>query len=125
VKAELPVPSGYETTPLTEGYVRPLYLSKIYQKRIAIGREGFPFNIVPEESIDYSQGLCPVTEAMYERELVLTPLVREPLEEGDLNDLANAIVKVLEHAAEIQGAMGESQDGIQTPVSILNKSRLP
>jgi dTDP-4-amino-4,6-dideoxygalactose transaminase len=125
VKAELPTPSGYETTPLTEGYVRPLYLSKIYQPRIAIGSKGFPFNTVPSNSIDYSRGLCPVTEAMYERELVLTPLVREPLAESDLDDLANAITKVLENAAEIQSALGESQEGIQTPVSVLNKSRLP
>jgi hypothetical protein len=62
---------------------------------------------------------------MYERELVLTPLVREPLAESDLDDLANAITKVLENAAEIQSALGESQEGIQTPVSVLNKSRLP
>jgi perosamine synthetase len=125
VKAELPVASGFETTPLTEGYVRPLYLSKIYQQRIAIGREGFPFNTVPADSIDYSKGSCPVTEAMYERELLLTPLVREPLVEKDLDDLANAITKVLENAPEIQYKLGESQEGIQTPVSVLNKSRLP
>lgn len=125
VKAELPTPYGYETTPLTEGYVRPLYLSKIYQQRIAIGRDGFPFNTIPPNSIDYSRGLCPVTEAMYERELVLTPLVREPLVERDLEDLADAITKVLENAADIQSRLGESQEGIQTPVSVLNKSRLP
>jgi hypothetical protein len=62
---------------------------------------------------------------MYERELLLTPLVREPLVEKDLDDLANAITKVLENAPEIQYKLGESQEGIQTPVSVLNKSRLP
>jgi hypothetical protein len=39
--------------------------------------------------------------------------------------LADAITKVLENAAEIQSTLGESQEGIQTPVSVLNKSRLP
>lgn len=123
VRAEFPKPISHETTAITEGYVRPLYLSKVYQQQIAIGRKGFPFNSVPTGSINYSKGICPVAEAMYERELLLTPLTREPLTERDLDDLTNAMAKVLEHASEIQCSLGNAQDTIQTPAESLNNSK--
>ena len=43
VNAELPVPVTSDDLPLQCGYVKPLYLNPVYQRRIAIGREGFPF----------------------------------------------------------------------------------
>ncbi len=100
VSAELPVPSGWENTPLAEGYVKPLYLASLYQRRIALGRDGFPFNL--RTGLDYRKGLCPVTERAYEQTLLLTPLVREPLAESDIDDFADAIEKVLAHAGEIR-----------------------
>ncbi|WP_204106209.1 MULTISPECIES: DegT/DnrJ/EryC1/StrS family aminotransferase [Spirulina sp. CCY15215] len=49
------------------GYVRPLYFLPIFQKRIAIGDRGFPFTLSDRH---YHRGLCPVTEKMYEQELL-------------------------------------------------------
>lgn len=95
VNAELPVPTHVEQRGLIEGYVRPLYLAPIYQRQIAFGRGGFPWNLHPEVRYDYRPGLCPVAERMKDDELLLTMLVREPLTEADMDDLAAAMRKVL------------------------------
>jgi perosamine synthetase len=110
VSAELPAPKSWETTPLAEGYVKPLYLNSIYQRRIAIGSKGFPFNL-RKDGPDYGKGLCPVTERLYEREMLLTPLIREPLTVGDVKDLADAIEKVIANAAAIRGRFPDAADG--------------
>jgi perosamine synthetase len=95
VHAELPQPYDYESTPLTEGYVRPLYLQPVYQQRIALGAKGFPFRDgAAESSVSYAPGICPVTERLYERELILSPLVREPLGLDDIDAFAEAFMKV-------------------------------
>lgn len=101
VNAELPTPHTVEQRGLIEAYVRPLYLAPMYQQRIALGSKGFPWTHRSDGQYDYSKGICPVVERMYESQLLLTPLVREPLVEQDMEDLANAIRKVLEHRSEL------------------------
>ena len=101
VKAELPAPSTWEQTPLSNGYVQPLYLAPVYQKQIALGSKGFPFNYNEGVSYDYAKGSCPVTEEMADKTLMVTPLIREPLVEEDMIDFANAIKKVIENAGQI------------------------
>jgi dTDP-4-amino-4,6-dideoxygalactose transaminase len=115
VLAELPKPQGFEGTALTEGYVKPLYLTPIYQKRIAIGTKGFPFNLAPAGWPVYDKGICPVTERMYEKELLLCPVVREPLTTSDMDDVADAITKVLENAGAIAATV-QSENRLFTPV---------
>ena len=65
VNEEFPNASGWESVPLSEGYVEPLYLNPIYQNQIALGSKGFPFNFNTNVKYDYSKGSCPVTEKMY------------------------------------------------------------
>jgi perosamine synthetase len=57
-----------EGIPHEVGYVAPLYLLPVFQRRVAIGRAGYPFDLAPRE---YSKGLCPTTERLYEKELML------------------------------------------------------
>lgn len=95
VTAELPKANYWDTTPLAEAYVKPLYLNPIYQQKIAIGKKGFPFNYNPGITYDYPKGLCPVTELMYEQELMISPLVREGISKDDIKDFADAIEKVV------------------------------
>lgn len=102
VAAELPAATGWETTPLAEGYVKPLYLSPHYQQQTALGRRGFPFSAAARKP-DYGRGLCPVTEHAFESGLLVTALVREPLTVQDMDDFADAVEKVLVHAPEIAG----------------------
>ena len=122
VAAELPQPSGFESTPLTEGYVRPLYLSRIYQQRCGLGRGGQPWSYNPGVAYDYSQGLCPVTEGLYERELLISPLIREPLTTADVDHLVQAMARVIDGADAIREALGEGSDEVLTPVSAVNKT---
>ncbi len=126
VLAELPPPDGFESTPLAEGYVQPLYLNPIYQQRIAIGTKGFPFNCNPGVTYDYRRGLCPVAERMYEKELILTPLVREPLTTDDMDDLAEAMAKVLGQSGAIAAQLDTSAEPrpIFTPVGAANETNV-
>jgi dTDP-4-amino-4,6-dideoxygalactose transaminase len=102
VSAELPKPRYWDTTPLAEGYVKPLYMNPVYQKKIAIGKKGFPFNCNPGVTYEYPKGLCPVTEKLYEKELMVTPLVREGMNIEDIKDFADAIEKVICNLQELK-----------------------
>ncbi len=120
VNAEFPTPGSVESTPLTEGYVRPLYLNKVYQRRTFIG--DFPFDR-QKPARPYEKGLCPVTERLYERELVLTPLVREPLTERDMDDFADAIEKTFGvQKNALLDKFRTNSDGIFNPVEAANVS---
>ena len=103
VNAELPPVQVWEQTGFTEGYVKPLYLSQLYQKKIAMGREGFPWNVNAGIEYNYSKGICPVVERMFDHELIYTPLMREPLTESDIDDFVDAIKKVLANSGELAG----------------------
>lgn len=102
VNAELPKPDLWEQTGWVEGYVRPLYLAPLYQKKIALGRQGFPWNVHLEIDYNYRKGLCPVVEQMHESTLIYTPLMREPLEEIDVDDFVSAIKKVLAQREQLR-----------------------
>lgn len=102
VAAELPKPRFWDTTPFAEGYVKPLYLNPVYQKQIAIGKSGFPFNYNQNVHYNYSKGICPVVERLYESELLLSPMIREGLTQNDIKDFADAIEKVIENVKELK-----------------------
>lgn len=102
VSAELPRAGIPEDIPLSGGYVKPLYLNPVYQRRIAIGGKGFPFDRAGDPAPSYAKGLCPVAERMHEDELMISFLVREPLTTSDLDDFADAMLKVIEHAPALR-----------------------
>src|SRR5262249_36824230 len=79
------------------GYVAPLYRLPLFRKRIAIGRDGFPFNL---SNTRYDDGLCPVTEALHDRELIGFEPCAYELDDEDIDELLAAIRKV--HAARDQ-----------------------
>jgi dTDP-4-amino-4,6-dideoxygalactose transaminase len=73
------------------GYVRPLYMLPVFQKRVAIGRDGWPFTLTERQ---YTIGMCPVAERMYERELLCFETCAYHVDEGLLADLVAAFRKV-------------------------------
>ncbi len=101
VNAELPKPDGWDQTVLAEAYVKPLYLAPLYQRRIALGSRGYPWTANPGVDYDYRKGSCPVVERLHEKQMVFTPIVREPLTPADMDDVAAAIRKVLHHREEL------------------------
>lgn len=80
------------------GYVKPLYLQPLYQKKIAYGSKGCPFG-PPwyNHDTNYGRGLCPVTELLHEKELFTHELMRPGMTREDLDDVVKAFCKVWEY----------------------------
>ena len=106
--AELPKPSNWETIPIVEGYCQPLYWSDLYQKQIAIGKNGFPFKLSPGASASYQRGSCPVTEQLYLKDQFYTALIMECNGEDEMHDFADACEKVIYNASSIKDKLGDS-----------------
>lgn len=79
------------------GYVKPLYLQPIFQKKICYGSKGEPFGISGGEAVNYKKGSCPVAECMYEKELFSHELMHSFMVSKDLDDVVKAFVKVWEN----------------------------
>lgn len=92
-----------EGIPISEGYQKPLYLLPMYQKRMAYGRDGCPFTCrYYTGNIDYSKGLCPVAERMYEKEVITTNICRYPNTEEDVLDFARAVEKIVQNKDKLR-----------------------
>jgi dTDP-4-amino-4,6-dideoxygalactose transaminase len=63
--------------PNSVGYVRPLYMLPLFQRKIAIGSQGFPFNL---NHVQYYEGMCPKAEMLKSLILCFEPCMY------DLND---------------------------------------
>ena len=91
-----------EGVPIGEGYVEPLYLQPLYQKRIAFGTHGFPFTYEGYlGSVSYDRGICPVAERMHFHELLTADLCHASLSDADLEDVVTAIRKVYDQRASL------------------------
>jgi perosamine synthetase len=85
-----------EGIPMVKGYTEPLYLAPMYQKRIAFGRDGFPWTYSGYHgSVSYAPGLCPVCERLYREELMCTDVCHADSAQADLLDVVMAFEKVL------------------------------
>lgn len=84
-----------EGIPTGAGYIRPLYLSPIYQERRLL-----PFRHY-RGTARYEKGICPTAERLHERELFLTGVARPPAIEKDMSDIVRAVQKVLSHARDL------------------------
>jgi perosamine synthetase len=99
IKAELPSAVLRETAPLIgAGYVKPLYLQPIYQQRAAFAFNNNQF----KSAVDYSKGICPVTERMHFDELITHEYMRPGMSRDDLEDVVKAFEKVAKYIGEIQ-----------------------
>ncbi|PCJ99941.1 MAG: pyridoxal-5'-phosphate-dependent protein [Zetaproteobacteria bacterium] len=88
-----------EGVPNFEGYLAPLYMLPIFQKRIAMGRDGFPFN---QSDVTYEAGMCPVVEDMkHNRFLGFEPCAYD-LSEGEIKLIQDAFGKVLENIDDLK-----------------------
>lgn len=94
VKAELPhfELREKEGTKLGGCYVRPLYLLPLFQQRIAVGRNGWPFSLDPSRT--YHAGLCPTCERLQNGGVLLHEFMLPSMEKEDLNDVLEAFEKV-------------------------------
>ncbi len=73
------------------GYVKPIYLLPTFQKKIAIGRDGWPYNL---SNRSYEKGLCPIAEKLHEKQLMGFDCCCLKIEEEDIEPLITAFKKV-------------------------------
>jgi len=93
-RAEFSQALAAEGFPHFTGYSRPLYLLPIFQKRVAIGSQGFPFTLSDRT---YPKGLCPVAERMHEQEFIgFEPCAYAP-SDTEIDQLIAAVHKVYHH----------------------------
>lgn len=81
-----------EGIPLVEGYNKPLYLNKWYVDRGEKGAGAFDAKWYP------------TVEKLWTECLIVTSLTRPPFARKDMDDIANAIIKVYEHREELRDA---------------------
>ena len=92
-----------EGVKVSGGYVKPLYLQPLYQNKIAYGGTDCPWNCEKYSgTVDYSKGICPVTEKMYEDVLIIHELMRPPMTTEDLDDAVKSFKKVWENIGELK-----------------------
>jgi perosamine synthetase len=92
-----------EGFPLGKGYVKPIYLLKMFQERKAFNQTHFPFEYEGYGGRpDYSKGSCPVVERMFEKELVTTMLCQYPRTEAHIDQFVEALNKIIAHKDELQ-----------------------
>jgi len=104
VKAELSPTELRETegVKVGAGYVKPLYLAPLFQKRIAYGDAGCPWTCDKYKGrVDYRKGLCPVTEQMHYDILITHELMKPGMTKEDLDDVVKAFQKVWDNRKEI------------------------
>ncbi|MDD5571823.1 MAG: DegT/DnrJ/EryC1/StrS family aminotransferase [Bacteroidales bacterium] len=99
VKAEIPSAVLREDTPLLSvGYVKPLYLQPIYQKRAM----HCSFNCEKYKGkVDYSKGICPNAEKLYFEELFTNEYIRPGMSKADMDDVVEAFNKVNKYKNEL------------------------
>lgn len=85
-----------EGIPLGQGYVKPLYLQDLYQKRRHLALDP-RFN-----SIDYSPGICPNAEHLHTERCFLLPFLRAPMGDDLLAQLCATFEKVIAHVPSLR-----------------------
>jgi len=77
-----------------QGYVRPLYLQPVYQKK-HLFKNGYPFSAAENKncSMDYSKGICPNAERLHFKEMIINEHVRPPHTASDIKDIIKAVKK--------------------------------
>jgi len=100
VKAEIPSAVLREDTPiLAMGYVRPLYLSPLFQQRAT----HCAFNCEKYKGhVSYEKGICPNAEKLHYEELFSHEYMRPGMSKADIDDVITAFNKVAENIDELR-----------------------
>ena len=85
-----------EGIPCYGGYVKPLYLNPLYMEKRAFAFKHYV------GGAKYEKGICPVTELLNEKLLVMIPVCRPPATFEDMDDIFNAIKKIIENKEELK-----------------------
>ncbi len=83
-----------EGFPLGCGYVKPIYLMKLYQHKHVYNHTQYPFSLIDHPAQEYCRGICPVVEKMYDEVLLMADVCRVPFTPENIDEFLTAIKKV-------------------------------
>jgi len=87
---------------IMEGYLRPLYLEPMYQRKTAYGDKGCPFTCpYYKAESDYSEGSCPVAERLWKDELIVANFVKYPYSLNDMSLFGDAVERIISNRDEL------------------------
>lgn len=87
-----------EGIPVGTGYSRTMYAAPTFLKRIAYGRDGYPWRTPGGDSpVTYSRGMCPVAEALLNERFLWLYHIAYSSTEDDMREVAAAVRKVLDN----------------------------
>jgi len=92
-----------EGVPVVPGYVQPLYLMPILQKKTFL-KNGNPFSLPENVGLNqsYQKGICPVCEQLEKEELLQVWGMRPPLTKTDMKNFALAFKKVFANLQKLK-----------------------
>lgn len=94
---------GAEGFILSKGYVKPLYLLPIFQNKQVFNKTKFPFECnYYDGEVDYNQGLCPVAERLYNKELTFTNICQYPYGTKEIDLFVRALYKIINNIHELK-----------------------
>ena len=92
-----------EGVPHGEGGYQPLYLQPMFQRKIALGKHGFPFTAeFFNKNISYKVGTCPVAEDMWFNKLFYFKIQNFSPNHNELDKFYEAVNKIYQHRHMIQ-----------------------
>jgi dTDP-4-amino-4,6-dideoxygalactose transaminase len=98
-----------EGIPAGTGYARAMYAAPHFRKRIAYGRDGWPWrgSARGDSPVRYEPGMCPVAEALINERFVWLYHIAYPSTEDDMRDIVAAIRKVMGQREKLAAAADE------------------
>ena len=93
-----------EGVPWLYGGYQNIHLQPMYQRKVAYGRDGFPWNLHPEEERpDYEKGICPVAEKLHDQEVICLQICQHDYDARQTELVGEAFLKVWKNLEELRG----------------------
>lgn len=94
-----------EGIPVGTGYSRPMYEAPMFLRRIAYGKNGYPWNSGDFISIvEYYKGMCPVAEKLLSSKFIWLYHIAYSSTETDMQDVVAAFRKIFSNRASLIAA---------------------
>ncbi len=88
---------------ISQGYVKPIYLEPMFQKRIVYGSRSCPFSCpFYKGSVSYAAGCCPTAEKLYYKEIITTDICKYPNSEKEVDEFVSSVKKIVDNIGELK-----------------------